>query len=309
VIERASESFLHGERSVVSPAAGNSVQHLPWHYRSVAEWWPELDVGAAAARSLVDFVRAYAGPALEVGSGAGQRLFACQRAGLVVDGCDPRARLIRICRDQSTAPDTPAVFAYCQALHELALPRQYRSIHLSILGADMSAEHDREGLRRIHRLLEPGGTLRIEHPAASHDRAGSAFWRWARLDRSQPPELPPAELSLAGGTGVLCLSSRLCDYRPAERAILYTVRAKHRVGGYVRAQRSFAVRQRLYTPNQLGDLLQQAGFDRLRIRQEKPAAQPGTLVWLVEKAPSRVSTYLMGPLGPVGQAAALTFRS
>lgn len=309
VIVQVSESYRHDERSVASSASGSVVQPVPWHYRSVAEWWPELDGGAAAARSLVDFVRAYTGPALEVGCGAGRRLVACQRAGLVVDGCDPAARLIRNCRDQSLAPGTPTVVAYCQAPHELALPRQYRSVNVSILGADANVEQDREGLRRIQRLLEPGGTLRLEHPTVFEDPAGWAFWRWPRFGRSRPPALPPAELSLADQAGVLCLSSRLWHYRAAERAILYTVRAEHRVGGHVRAQRSFALRQRLYTPSQLGDLLQQAGFDRRRIYREKREDHPGTHVWLVEKSSSRVSSYLVGPLGAVGRAAALTFRS
>jgi hypothetical protein len=56
------------------PAPPASSQGLPWPYRSVVEWWPDLVPDEAEARALASFVRRSGEPALEVGFGMGRRL-------------------------------------------------------------------------------------------------------------------------------------------------------------------------------------------------------------------------------------------
>ena len=62
---------------------------LPWPYRSVVEWWPDLVSSDIEARLLESFVRRSGEPALEVGFGMGRRLADCRAAGADIDGLEP----------------------------------------------------------------------------------------------------------------------------------------------------------------------------------------------------------------------------
>src|SRR5206468_5467117 len=97
-----------------------------WHYGLVAKWWAEFNEEGPE----IDYFKEYVErgqPALDVACGTGRLLIPYLRAGLDVDGCDVSADMLALCRDKAVREGlVPRL--YQQAMHELDLPRVYKTI-------------------------------------------------------------------------------------------------------------------------------------------------------------------------------------
>ena len=101
-------------------------QAQTWHYGLVAKWWAEFNTSGPEIAYFRRFVEA-GQPALDVACGTGRLLVPFLQAGLDVDGCDLSADMLALCRERAEAEGlTPDLYA--QAMHELDLPRRYRTI-------------------------------------------------------------------------------------------------------------------------------------------------------------------------------------
>ena len=275
---------------------------LPWQYRSVVEWWPDLVPNEAEARLLEGFVCRSGGAALEVGFGMGRRLADCRAAGADLDGLEPSRGLYAACRAQFEQHGLSGHRLYSQPLHEIDLPRRYRSIYAGrVLGAGATPEADAVALFRLYRALEPGGALLFDHPAPWGDRSG---WigRWASPWRPSPwpPPLAPCELRSACGREALRLSAEVYEHTPDAAALTYTVHARHLRDERLVTRRGFGLRQRFYTARGVLELLRRAGFDEPHVAcAYMPEA--ARHVWVAEKVQRWRSTSAP-PLGPNGFA-------
>jgi SAM-dependent methyltransferase len=285
-----------------------SSQGLPWPYRSVVEWWPDLVPDEAEAHGLASFVRRSGEPALEVGFGMGRRLAHCRAAGADIDGLEPSRGLYAACRTQFEQHGLSGHRLYSQPLHEIDLPRRYRCIYAGrVLGTAATPDADGIALFRLHRALEPGGTLLFDHPAPWGDRSG---WlgRWASPWRPSPwpPPLAPLELRSACGREVLCLSGEVYEHSPNDLALTYTVHARHLRDGKLVARRGFGLRQRFYTTRQVLGLLCRAGFDEAHLTcAYVPEAE--RYAWVAEKV-QRWRKTPVPPLGSIGLAGGIGLR-
>jgi len=97
-----------------------------WHHGLIAKWWAEFNEGGPEVEYLQSYVEA-GQPALDLGCGTGRLLLPWLRAGLDVDGCDASADMIAHCRE-AVERDGLATNLYVQSMHELDLPRRYRTI-------------------------------------------------------------------------------------------------------------------------------------------------------------------------------------
>ena len=99
-----------------------------WHHGVVARWWAEFHTEGPEIAYFQAFVEA-GKPALDVACGTGRLLIPYLEAGLDVDGCDISKDMLALCRERAEreglSPDL-----YEQAMHELDLPRKYRTIYL-----------------------------------------------------------------------------------------------------------------------------------------------------------------------------------
>ncbi|HKW08583.1 MAG TPA: class I SAM-dependent methyltransferase, partial [Candidatus Dormibacteraeota bacterium] len=135
-----------------------------WHYGLVARWWAEFNM---AEPHELDYwrraIKRYGEPAIDLGCGTGRFLVPLRREGFDIDGSDVSEDMLAEVRTQLVGLEQPpALFA--QALHELDLPRRYRTVFMcGVFGLGGSRRHDREALRRAHLHLEPGGTLVMIH--------------------------------------------------------------------------------------------------------------------------------------------------
>ena len=132
-------------------------QPQTWHYGLVARHWAEFQNHRADAPDVahvLDLIREHGDPALDAGCGTGRILLPCLRSGLDVDGCDVSPDMLSLCRELATGEGfSPALYA--QHMHELDLPRRYRTIFcVGSLGIASTREQDAAALRRFYELLE-----------------------------------------------------------------------------------------------------------------------------------------------------------
>src|SRR5688572_23556109 len=99
-----------------------------WHYGLVAREWAELETdGGPEAAYIQRLIEQFGQPALDLGCGSGRVLLPLLRAGLDVDGCDYSADMLAGCRRRAEQAGF-APHLYAQPMHELDLPRRYRTI-------------------------------------------------------------------------------------------------------------------------------------------------------------------------------------
>ena len=104
----------------------SSEQPQTWHYGLVARYWAEKRFDAAEAEFLKPYVEA-GQPALDVGCGTGRILTLLVDEGFDVDGVDISPDLLAYARERAERGGfTPNLYA--QPMHELDLPRTYRTI-------------------------------------------------------------------------------------------------------------------------------------------------------------------------------------
>ncbi len=134
-----------------------------WHYGLVARWWAENNLDGPEIEFFRQFVES-GQPALDAGCGTGRLLVPYLQAGLDVDGADVSADMLAACRERAEREGLPAPDLYQQALHELDLPRRYRTIVVcGAFGLGSRRVDDVAALRRIYEHLEPGGTLVLDN--------------------------------------------------------------------------------------------------------------------------------------------------
>ena len=100
------------------------------------------------------------GPALDIGCGTGRLTLPYIAAGLDVDGLDSSADMLALCQQKAALRELK-VALYQQSMHELALPRLYKTIFIPCGTFCLLIERDDalQALRRIYAHLEPGGEL------------------------------------------------------------------------------------------------------------------------------------------------------
>ena len=159
----------------------------------IARWWAEFNLDGPEIGFFRPFVEA-GQPALDVACGTGRLLVPWLAAGLDVDGCDISPDMLALCRERALREGLTEPRLYAQAMHELDLPRRYRTIVLcGGFGLGGHREHDVEGLRRLYEQLEPGGALVMDNEVPY----AQGWWRrWRKDERAgfavyDRADLPP----------------------------------------------------------------------------------------------------------------------
>jgi SAM-dependent methyltransferase len=101
------------------------------------------------------------GPALDVGCGTGRLLLRYLAAGLVVDGVDTSADMLNLCRQKAAERGLPPPTLYHQAMQDLNLPRQYKTIFIPCGTFCLVIDRAQawQALRRLYDHLESVGVL------------------------------------------------------------------------------------------------------------------------------------------------------
>ena len=244
-----------------------------WHHGLVARWWAEFNHGGPEVEYFRPFV-ASGQPALDAGCGTGRLLLPWLRDGLDVDGCDVSPDMLGECR-RLAAVDGLEPVLYQQALHELDVPRRYRTIVCcGTFGLGSTREQDAQALGRLHDHLEPGGLLALDV-----EETGS-------LPEVKPHpgrQDQPAERARASDGSEYALRGRVVDVDRAERCVTRTIQAWQWRDGELLAEEEHLLTESVYDRDELAALLERAGFVDVGVRGGESAWGHHMLVFLARR--------------------------
>ena len=257
-----------------------------WHRGLVARWWAYFVAPGPELAYLRRFVEV-GQPALDVGCGTGRLLVPYVEAGLDVDGVDVSSDMVARCaagaRRVGASPRVD-----CQAMHELELPRRYRTAYVcGALGLGSTRGQDAEALRRIHAHLEPGGTLVLDNEVPYSDAR-----RWAYWAERRSPDLPEAdeapEERRTGPDGCeYALRARMLALDPVAQQEAWEVRARQWRDGALVAEERHRLTANRYFAGELVLMLERAGFTDVRVRGPyndlEPTAEDDVLVYVATR--------------------------
>jgi SAM-dependent methyltransferase len=264
------------------------VQAQTWHYGLVARWWAEFNRDGPEIEYFRRFVEG-GEPALDAACGTGRLLVPYLSAGLDVDGCDISPDMLAHAswRAEREGLDPPNL--YVQALHELDLPRRYRTIVLcGGFGLGGEREHDVEGLRRLFEHLEPGGTLVLDNEVPYAD---SHLWKyWLEQERAALPREWRAEGDhRVGADGTEYeLRSRVVALDPLAQQVTVEMKAAIWRNGERIVEEDHVLRMTLYFTTELLLMLERAGFSDVELRagyEDRAPTSDDDFVVFVAKRP------------------------
>src|SRR5262249_9831321 len=134
-----------------------------WHYGLVARYWAERNTGGPEIAYFRAEIERRGQPALDAGCGTGRLLIPFLQAGLDADGCDVSPDMLALCR-QTAEREGVRPRLYQQALHDMELPRRYRTIVVcGVFGIGGGRRQDTLALQRFYQHLNPGGALLLDN--------------------------------------------------------------------------------------------------------------------------------------------------
>ena len=247
-----------------------------WHHGIVAEWWSNF--GDDFRQHEIPYYRAFLEddglPALDAGCGSGRLLIPFLEAGMDVDGCDVSADMVAVCREKAMRSGLSPNL-YVQALHDLDLPRKYRTIFVcGVWGLGSNRERDAKALTRLRDHLVPGGTLLvdIEVPYADSDQ-----WPyWLKDGRDSLPEAhqPNRERRPTADGSELSLSTRIVDLDPLNQHLTLEIHAERWRDGQLEAEEDRLLDIGLYFKNEMLLMLERAGFRHVVVHGEHERVEP-----------------------------------
>jgi SAM-dependent methyltransferase len=265
------------------------VEPASWHHGLVARWWSLFRVSGPEIEYFRRFVES-GQPALDVACGSGRLLVPYLAAGLDVDGVDASADMLDRCREAAAAVGrTPNL--YCQAMHELDLPRRYRTIIVcGGLGLGSTRTQDQEALRRLHDHLEPGGRLVLDNEVPYSDARLWGYWV-AEAGRTLPePEEPPTTRALGPDGDEYALTSHLLSLDPLAQQAEWEIHAFQWREGTLIAEERRRLTSNAYFSAELVMMLERAGFSSVDVRGQyndlAPRARDDFLVYVAQRSAS-----------------------
>jgi SAM-dependent methyltransferase len=236
-----------------------------WHYGLVARWWAEFNQGGEDIEFFHGMIKRSGGPVLDAGCGTGRLLLPLLRAGIDIDGSDVSRDMLEWCR-RGAESEQLSVDVYSQAMHELRLPRRYRTIIVcGAFGLGGTRGLDLEGLRRIHQHLEPGGLLVMDHhlPNLESPKTWNLWVEKPELPRPWPKR---GDRRLACDGTELVLRVRQVDFDPLEQTTTLEIRASQYQDGAEIAVQTNVIDINLYFQKEIELMLTMAGFNGIAVR-------------------------------------------
>ncbi len=259
-----------------------------WHYGIVARWWAEFNQGGPEVEYFRRQIEAGGQPALDVACGTGRLLLPYLRAGLDVDGCDVSPDMLALCREASGREGlSPALYA--QAMHELELPRRYRTIFVcGGFGLGSTREQDLEALRRFHDHLEPGGLLVLDNEVPYSDARQWQYWLEEGRQELPRPRRDPGERRRGSDGADYELRARTLAFDPLAQRSTWEMQAFMWRDSVLVAEEEHVLTMTHYFKDEIVLMLERAGFADVNVRGEynnaEPTADDTFLVFLARKA-------------------------
>jgi SAM-dependent methyltransferase len=242
-----------------------------WHHGVIARYWAEFNTEGPEIEYFRRFVEA-GQPALDLACGTGRLLVPWLETGLDVDGVDVSEDMLALCRERAErAGLSPTLHA--QSMHELDLPRRYRTIVVcGGLGVGSDRARDRQALERMHAHLEPGGTLVFDNEVPYANRRLWGFWA---VPEGLPGEWPaPGERRRGSDGAEFELRSRVVAVDPLAQSATLEMRAEIWRDDERVAEETHTIDLMFYFRDELVLMLEAAGFRDIEVRGGYDDAEP-----------------------------------
>jgi SAM-dependent methyltransferase len=236
-----------------------------WHFGLMAERWANFITDTPELEFLSRAIERFGQPVLDLACGAGRLLFPLMKAGVNVDGCDFSEDMLTQCRmkaeDEGLQPRL-----FCQAMHALELPRQYRLIYIcGSFGLAGSRNNDLETLRRCASHLEINGALILNIQA---EYTSPQAWKmWLPEYRKGLPEPWPEQgrnyVAEDGSEHRAYFRTLALD--PLEQRYERQVRLEKWVSGSLEASEVRSLQGNMYLKSEVQFMLETAGFREILV--------------------------------------------
>lgn len=237
-----------------------------WHHGLVARDWAEFATdGGPEAAYFKGLIERSGQPALDLGCGTGRLLLPYLQAGLDVDGCDYSQDMLAQCEERAKREGlSPRLYA--QAMHELDLPRRYRTIFAcGVVGLGGERRLTMQAMQRCFEHLRPGGTFAFNMSSRWNDPPA---WlsRLPENRQSLPEEWPSSteRKLLADGTE-LEITARTVAVDPLNESQTRQLRARLWRNGELLEEQVHTQRYEEYGKNEIVLVLERAGFNDIQI--------------------------------------------
>ena len=259
-----------------------------WHHGLVARAWAEFQTAGGAEAAYFQAVIESAGqPALDLGCGTGRLLLRYLQAGFDVDGCDYSADMLAHCQERARREGySPQL--YHQAIHELDLPRRYRTIFAcGVVGLGGDRRLTMQAMQRCYEHLRPGGTFAFDYSPRWNDPPA---WlsRLPEARHALPGEWPESteRKQLADGCE-LEVAARTIAMDPLEDVATRQMRTRLWQNGELLQEEVHTQKVEDYSKHELILMLERAGFTDITLtgdyRDEPATADHETLVFSARK--------------------------
>ena len=244
-----------------------------WHYGVVARWWAEFNRDGPEIDYFRRFVEA-GQPALDVACGTGRLLLPYLRAGLDVDGCDISPDMLALCRE-AAAREGLSPTLYAQAMHELDLPRRYRTVFVcGGFGLGSTREQDLEALRRLHGPPRARRCARARQRGAVRRRAPWQYWLKEERAELPEPRREPGQRRAGSDGAEYALVRAVLGFDPLAQQLTWEMRAFMWRDGELVAEEEHHLTMTLYFRDELVLMLERAGFADVEVRGQYNDAEP-----------------------------------
>ena len=237
-----------------------------WHYGLVARYWGAFETeGGPEMEYYKRLIETSGQPALDLGCGSGRLLIPLLQAGLDVDGCDYSEDILGICRERLEKKGL-ITHLYPQAMHELDLPRRYRTIFArGVIGLGGEHRLTMQAMQRCYEHLRPNGIFAFDYMVRWNDPPA---WmsRLPEKRQSLPQDWPSSaeRKCLPDGTEIE-LVSRTISTDPLENVATRQIRARLWKEDELIKEEIYTQRLDDYSKNELVLMLEKAGFRDLQI--------------------------------------------
>jgi hypothetical protein len=160
-------------------------------------------------------------------------------------------------------------------MHELDLPRRYRTIYVcGAFGLGSSRDRDLEALRRFHEHLEPEGVLLLDIEVPYADRKQWGLWLGDGRSTLPEPPKPPGGRKVASDGTEYELRSRYLGLDPLEQRVSLEMHVELWREGRLEAEEEHRLDIGLYFKNELHLMLEGAGFGDIVVHGDHVEEDP-----------------------------------
>ena len=247
-----------------------------WHYGLNTRNWAEfIQDGGKEAAYFKQIIATSGQPALDLGCGSGRLLVPFLQAKLDVDGCDYSADMLAVCRIRLGA-ETLTTELFNQPMHELDLPRRYRTIFAcGVIGLGGVKHLTRLAMQRVYEHLQSGGTFVFDYQAPWNDAPYWAGWL-PENRRSLPLDWFPPERNTLPDGDELETAVQIFSQDSLEAVSVHKFRARLWRNQKMIQEEIHTMNTECYSKYELSLMLELAGFKDVQIFGDY-SAEPATL--------------------------------